>query len=118
MNNQNQKAQDLGRGVVVVTLLVFLATSSMLAISSDDGPHRRRQPVQDSRIRAMDAFARRYGGADWSIVGDALANHPGNASNPRIMSVFLSLGNVYLNRFEQHGAGADLATRGADEHVD
>src|SRR5713226_3066891 len=108
MNNQNQKAQNLGRGVVVVTLLVFLATSSMLAISSDDGPHRRRNPERDSRIRAMDAFARRYGGADWSIVGSALADHPGNASNPRIMSVFLSLGNVYLNRFEQHGAGADL----------
>jgi hypothetical protein len=56
----------------------------------------------------MDTFARSYGDADWSIVAIAIVAHPDDAANPKAMSVFLSLGNVYLTRFEERRAAADI----------
>src|SRR5262249_28370433 len=56
----------------------------------------------------MDVFAQNYASADWSAVTGELAAHPDGASNAAIMSIRVSFGNVYLNRFEIGHNPADL----------
>jgi hypothetical protein len=107
MIKQNRDSRNLGRAGAAA-FLVFLAASLLVAISPDQRGDQRRQAMRESQIRAMDTFAQRYGDADWSlVVGPILAN-PGDAANPRIMSVFISLGNVYLTRFEERRAAEDI----------
>jgi len=86
----------------------LLTASLALAISANDSPGRRRQALRESQLRAMDQFVQVYGGEDWSSVGAEVSSHPDAAENPRIMSVFLSLGNSFLNRYEIHHSAADL----------
>jgi len=86
----------------------LLAASSLAALGRDDGQGRRRDAWRQRELQVMDQFAARYGEADFSIVGEALTVQPRSLTNPGIMSVFLSLGNVYLNRFEQSRDTADL----------
>lgn len=107
MTRQNRKPRSLGRAGAAASL-VFFAASLLSAISPDERGDRRRQAMRESQIRAMDRFARSYGHANWSIVASAIAAHPGDPANPRIMSVFLSLGNVYLTRFEERRAAVDI----------
>lgn len=45
----------------------------------------------------MDVLAQLYGETDFSPV---MVENPGYAGNPNIVFIPLSLGNVYLNRFE------------------
>ena len=54
----------------------------------------------------MDRLAQAYGSTDWSAVAAFVASNPLDAGNPNIMFIPLSLGNVYLNRYE---AGKDIA---------
>src|SRR6476646_9875941 len=106
MNKQNRNTRVFG-WTVAAALLVFFAAGPLRAIGPDERGERR-QATQERQIRAMDAFALTYGDADWSIVAMAIAAHPGDAANPKAMSVFLSLGNVSLTRFEEFRAAADL----------
>lgn len=107
MDTIHRKPGFLGR-VGAIGIGLCLAASLALAISPNDGPGRRRQALRAAQLRAMDEFVRVYGGADWSVVGIDVAEHPDAAQNPRIMSVFLSLGNVFLNRYEIGHSAADL----------
>ncbi len=107
MAKQNRKTGSLGRAGAFAVLF-FLAAGLALGISPRDGQGRRRQAMRESRIAAMDVFGSKYGGVDWSPVMGSLAERPGDAGNPRIMSIFLSLGNVDLNRFELRHSAADL----------
>ena len=107
MARQNRQPRSFGKaGVIALGLL--LAANLALAISPNDSPFKRRQALRETQLRMMDEFARAYAGADWSAVTIALAEHPRAADNPRIMSIFLSLGNVFLNRYELGHAAADL----------
>jgi hypothetical protein len=107
MDSKNRKPGFLGRvGAILIGL--SLAASLALAISANDSPGRRRQALRESQLRAMDQFVQVYGGVDWSAVGAAVVEHPDAAENPRIMSVFLSLGNAFLNRYEIGHSSADL----------
>ena len=108
MTSQDRKTtRSFGRAGAIAFGL-FLAASLTLAISAKDSPHRRRQALRESQMRMMDEFAQAYGSTDWSIVGAAVAEHPLAPENPRIMSIFISLGNVYLNRYELRHSPADL----------
>ena len=64
--------------------------------------------MRESQIRVMDIFAQNYGGADWSPVTSDLESHPADPANTAFMSIPLSLGNVYLNRYEVGWNKADL----------
>lgn len=109
MDKSKRKTSSLGRAGAAAFLLLLTAGTA-LAISANGRPglDQRRQAMRMSQLRAMDVFAQDYGGVDWSIVGAELTSHPEDPANPRIMSIFLSLGNVYLTRFEERGGAADL----------
>src|SRR5262249_6326286 len=107
MARNNRETRSFGRAGAIA-LYLLLAANLTLAISPNDSPFRRRQALREAQLRMMDEFAQAYGAADWSAVGIALADHPQAADNPRIMSVFLSLGNVFVNRYELGHAAADL----------
>jgi hypothetical protein len=80
----------------------------MSAISADGKPGQRRQTMRESQIRVMNIFAQNYGGADFSLVTNDLESHPEDPANAAIMSIPLSLANVYLNRYEVGWKKADL----------
>ncbi|HLN59383.1 MAG TPA: hypothetical protein VK416_12555, partial [Thermoanaerobaculia bacterium] len=107
MTKQNRKTGSLGRAAAFAVLF-FLAAGLTLGISPRDRQGRRRQATRESRIAAMDVFGTNYGGVDWSPVMSDLAERPGERGNPRVVSIFLSLGNVDLNRFELRHSAADL----------
>jgi len=54
----------------------------------------------------MDRLALAYGSTDWSAVSEFLASNPEYGGNPNIVFIDVSLGNVYLNRYEW---GNDIA---------
>ncbi|MEX0879597.1 MAG: hypothetical protein WD451_07690, partial [Thermoanaerobaculia bacterium] len=56
--------------------------------------------------RIMDTLVQSYGATDWSAVVEGLVARPWDPTNPNIMVIPLSLGNVYLNRYE---TGGDVA---------
>ena len=56
----------------------------------------------------MDSLVQTYGATDWSAVVAWMIANPGNATNPNIVVIPLSLGNVYLNRYEAEGKIADF----------
>jgi hypothetical protein len=71
-------------------------------------PRRHRAAIRASLIKQTNVFGQNYGAADWSGVTSELMAHPDGAGNPAVMSIPLSLGNVYLNRFEVGHDGANL----------
>lgn len=58
----------------------------------------------------MDVLAQLYGKTDFSPVASYMTENPGDAGNPNIVFIPLSLGNVYLNRFESRNHISDLRT--------
>ena len=110
MNTQNRKPRNIRFAGTLGAILagVLLAANLALAISAYDTPNRRRQALREAQLRSMDQFAQSYASTDWSAVGAAVAGNPLAAENPRIFSIFLSLGNVFLNRYEVGHSQADL----------
>jgi hypothetical protein len=82
-----------------VTLTAFLAASSALALGRGEVDTPQRQRLL--RMRVMDVLAENYDKTNWYDVTSDLSAHPLDAENPAVMSIFLSLGNVHLNRFEK-----------------
>jgi hypothetical protein len=64
--------------------------------------------LQVSEWKIMDRLALAYGSTDWSAVSEFLVSNPGYSGNPNIVFIPLSLGNVYLNRYEWGGDLADF----------
>jgi len=96
-NRNPRNTRFLGTVVAIFTALL-LAANLAFAISGIDGPHRRPNG-RDSQLRAMFPFAQ-YATTDWSAVTAALNERPLAAENPRIFSIFLTLGNVFLSGYE------------------
>ena len=111
MTKRNRKIQSLGR-LGAIAFFLALAASSTVAMRIDgrpgDGLRRRQEAKRIREIRAMDIFAQNYGNTDWSLVTSDLVAHPDGTGNPAVMSIPLSLGNVYLNRYEIGHDKADL----------
>src|SRR6266571_4781311 len=105
MVKQSRTNRSVGR-TCVLALLVLLAASS--AFSLGNPGFRNRQQQRLGEIRVMNIFGLNYGATNWSAVTSELAARPGDAGNPAVMSIPLSLGNVYLNRFETGKDEADL----------
>src|SRR6185295_3193336 len=49
-----------------------------------------------------------YGSTDWSPITEFLVSNPGYGGNPNIAFIPLSLGNVFLNRYEWGNDTADF----------
>jgi len=104
MVKQSGTHRNVGR-TSVLAVIVGLAAASALALGPE-GPSR--EELRSAEIRSMDTYGLNYGAANWSAVTQALAAHPGDAGNTAVMSIPLSLGNVYLNRYETGRDPADL----------
>ena len=93
-----------------VAALLLLAAGPVLAISGNGrtDPGQRRRALRQSQFAVMDIFARNYAGADWSLVSADLEAHPADTGNAAVISIPLSLANVYLNRYEVGWNEADL----------
>jgi hypothetical protein len=105
MATGHRRIQGFGR-IGAVVLATLLAASSALAFGNQgDGGLRDRL----LRIRAMDMLVINYGSTNWYGVTSSLAANPAAPDNAPVMSVFLSIGNVHLNRFEKDGDPAHLA---------
>lgn len=111
MTKRNRKIQSIGR-VGAIALLLSLAASAATAMRPDGRPgdelRSRREARRVLEIRVMDIFAQNYGTTDWSLLTSDLVAHPDGNGNPAVMSIPLSLGNVYLNRYEVGHDKADL----------
>ena len=107
MVRQNRKTRRLGR-FAALALLAGFAAGSASAMLPDDKPRRQREARRLGQIQGMDIYVQNYGASDWSRVTSDLFAHPGAAGNPAVMSIPLSLGNVYLNRFEARHDSTNL----------
>jgi hypothetical protein len=109
MAKQNRK--NLER-VGVLAFLLVLTASSASALLPGENPgqrlRRRRAAVRTTMVSQMDVFGQNYASTDWSAVTSELVAHPEGAGNAAVMSIPISLGNVYLNRFEIGHAKSDL----------
>jgi hypothetical protein len=108
MTKQNRKSRSLGRAGALAFLLVLTASSAFAFRAFPGSPRRTREAIRLMQIRRMDIFAQNYGGANWSLVTADLMASPEGAENAAVMSIPLSLGNVYLNRYEIGHDRADL----------
>src|SRR5262252_10424632 len=104
MVKQSGTHRRIGRTWALAAIAV-LAAGSALALGND-GPNRAETRLIEMRI--MNVYALNYGATNWSAVTQELAAHPGDAGNTAVMSIPLSLGNVYLNRYETGRDPADL----------
>jgi hypothetical protein len=104
MVKQTGTHRSIGR-ISVFAVIAGLAASAALALG-----HQRpsREERRLSEIRTMNIYGLNYGATDWSAVTQELAANPDAAGNTAVMSIPLSLGNVYLNRFETGHDPADL----------
>jgi hypothetical protein len=105
MATRNRRAQGFARIGAVIVALSLAASSALPFGNQGDGGFRDRL----LRIRTMDMLVINYGSTNWYDVTSSLAAHPGDAGNAAVMSIFLSIGNVHLNRFEKDGDPAHLA---------
>jgi hypothetical protein len=106
MTTRNQGKPNIGR-IWAAILAGFLAASSLLA-TTVVGKGNGRERDRLIRLRIMDILVLNYGSTDWYAVTSSLAAHPEDPGNAAVMSVFLSIGNVHLNRFEKDGDLAHL----------
>jgi hypothetical protein len=104
MVKQSGTHRSIGRTWALAAIAV-LAAGSALALGND-GPSRGQTRLIEMRI--MNVYGVNYGATNWSAVTRELAAHPGDAGNTAVMSIPLSLGNVYLNRYETGQDPADL----------
>jgi hypothetical protein len=68
----------------------------------------RADDLLDAERKIMDTLVQSYGATDWSAVVAGMVANPNDGGNPNIMVIPLSLGNVYLNRYEASGDANDL----------
>ena len=76
---------------------------AQLALAASDGSSLRAL-----QLEIMDVFAQNYGATDWSLIGKWIVANPGEAVNPNIVFIPVSLGNVYWSRYEASGMETDL----------
>jgi hypothetical protein len=69
-----------------------------------------QEELRRTEWRVMDVLAQLYGETDFSLVTSYMAENPESAGNPNIVFIPLSLGNVYLNRYEWRNHISDLET--------
>ncbi len=102
--NRNTRCREV---VGTLLLLLFLSATRVHG-ERKDGALPSGDFVQEREWAIMDRLVDAYGSTDWSAVATLLASDPGSASNPNIVFIPLSLGNVYLNRYEKTHDSADF----------
>src|SRR5215471_14126279 len=83
----------------ILLLFVFLSARRIHAAGEESGP-LQAEILQRGEWAIMDRLIQAYGETDWTLVAASMASHPEDEGNPNIMFIPLSLGNVYLNRYE------------------
>jgi len=78
-------------------ILIGLAFSQAMA---QETPIPLDRNLQWQEWRVMDVLAEDYGDTDWASVAAYMGANAEDAGNPNIIFIPLSLGNVYLNRYE------------------
>src|SRR5688572_10987618 len=104
MNAKHAHRALLRTASITGVLLLSLAG----AINAVEPPHfDRPDPLKMAHWKVMNILDETYGETDWSQVIDHLLAFPDDEGNPNIMVIPLSLGNVFLNRYEATGADPD-----------
>ncbi len=97
----------------VLVLALFLEAKPVTGQESEvSDPVETEIPAEEAlrlaEWKIMDRLAEAYGSTRWSSVAEFLGANPGYEGNPNIMFIPLSLGNVYLNRYEWRHDISDL----------
>jgi hypothetical protein len=101
--DRNTRCRD-----VAGVLLLFLFLSAKRVSSQQEESVPSDEFIQECEWTIMDRFVEAYGSTDWSAVAVCLVADPGSSGNPNVAFIPLSLGNVYLNRFERDHDVADF----------
>jgi hypothetical protein len=91
--------------IVAVLFLSHVGVAGA-AIEPPDLEHKKGV-LKKLEWKVMNILLDTYGATDWSQVTDNLTSFPDDAGNPNVMVIPLSLGNVFLNRYEATGDLAD-----------
>jgi len=106
MASQDRKSRC--REVAGILFLFLFLHAKRIRSQTEEGGAPLDEALQQKEWAIMDRLAQAYGSTDWSAVFDFLASNPGYEGNPNIVFIPLSLGNVYLNRFEWRHDIADF----------
>jgi hypothetical protein len=97
----------------VLVLALFLDSKAAAGQETEASAPVEMESPEEEALRVtewniMDRLAQTYGSTRWSAVAVFLGANPGYEGNPNIVFIPLSLGNVYLNRYEWQHDIADL----------
>jgi hypothetical protein len=97
----------------VIVLALFLKVKPVTGQETEvSDPVEMESPAEEAlRVtdwKIMDRLVETYGSTRWSAVAVFLGANPWYEGNPNIVFIPLSLGNVYLNRYEWQHDIADL----------
>jgi hypothetical protein len=111
MASKDRKARCLGAGLLLLAL--FLDSNRLIGQvrESLDPVESVASPEETLRVMEwtiMDRLARAYGSTKWSAVAVFLGSNAGYEGNPNIVFIPLSLGNVFVNRYEWRNDTADF----------
>lgn len=107
MKNEHSHRASLRTASIAGFLLLTLGGGVRAAIEPPDSLDGKKQSLKKVHWQVMNLLAETYAATDWSLVTDHLLSFPDDAGNPNIMVIPLSLGNVFLNRYEATGSAAD-----------
>jgi hypothetical protein len=93
--------------LIVVATIVGVAGPALAQMSTAPVSHTQER-LRRTEWRVMDVLAQLYGETDFSPAATYMVQNPGYSGNPNIAFIPLSLGNVYLNRYEWRNHIADL----------
>src|SRR5213592_2706458 len=104
MNNNT----SLRTSLLTASITAGLLLANVAAVPAEIEPPdfaRKGESLKNSEQIAMNVLVDTYGSTDWTQLTSYLVTHPDDAGNPNVFVIPLSLGNVFLNRYE---ASADL----------
>lgn len=88
--------------------LLLLFQSVARAAVEPPGLIDKTADLRQAELKVMDVLVDTYSDTDWSAVADHIRSFPDDGGNPNVMVIPLSLGNVFLNRYEKRKNASDF----------
>ncbi len=106
MKNRHAHHASLLAASIVGILLATHAGGATAAIEPP-GLGDKKAGLKKVERKIMNVLIETYADTDWSRVIDHMTSHPEDGGNPNTMVIPLSLGNVFLNRYEKAKSASD-----------
>ena len=116
MKNKHSLRASIRAASVAGLLLLTLYGTVRGAIEPPEVLYEKKPPLKKAHRQVMNLLVDTYSQTDWSQVADHLSAYPDDAGNPNIMVIPISLGNVFLNRYE--ATGENLHYESALQHFE